>query len=190
MWRVFSAAAPVGPGGRMHVRRRGRCRRASSLIAGPPSLCGAGCLPICDFVLKEDEGPTSIRKLNRARECAVTSMLHDLALAQTAEFHDRFQPQHLPRRFLVLLEVSSFRRSFFGAAKQKGRSGAVALRTTLWFASASEVTDGGSITIPVVSASSRGCLRLGDTLSSVTTPHGTEGRQLIWRISGDWKRGV
>src|SRR5215213_600377 len=62
------------------------------------------------------------------------------------------------------------------SGQTKGRSGAVALRTTLWFASASEVTDGGSITIPVVSASSRGCLRLGDPLNSVTTPHGTEGR--------------
>src|SRR4051812_42968061 len=74
-----------------------------SLITAPPPLRGAGCLPICDFVLEEDEGPTSICKLNRTRECAVPSMLHDLALAQTAEFHDVFQPQHLPRRVPVLL---------------------------------------------------------------------------------------
>jgi hypothetical protein len=75
---------------------------ASSLTTAPPSLCGAGCLPIRDFV-EEDEGPTSIRELNRTRESAVPGMLHDLALAQTAEFDDRFQPQHLPRSFLVLL---------------------------------------------------------------------------------------
>jgi hypothetical protein len=77
--------------------------RRRSLITAPPPLRGAGCLPICDFVLEEDEGPTSIRKLNRTRERAVSRMLHDLALAQTAEFHDVFQPQHLPRRFPVLL---------------------------------------------------------------------------------------
>src|SRR5215204_1333562 len=73
-----------------------------SLITAPPPLRGAGCLPICDFVLEEDEGPTSIRKLNRTRECAVPGVLYDLALAETAKSYDFFQSQHLPRHFFVL----------------------------------------------------------------------------------------